>query len=185
MEIDDGPRPGRARLPNLSEPSPGMPDVSVIIHERVANWSRQLRPRFQGWPIRWSETRSTDSLVRAASASACPILVIELDHQAARGLLDLDEALQVAPNALSVLLEPQDREEVASLAREVGATLVLPGLVVPPEVERILQCWLPMAQHRIENQGWSASIEPEPELWEDPDLFQTLARPIPIVDQLD
>jgi hypothetical protein len=183
MIIDDGSRPGRDQFPTLSEPSPGMPAVSVIIHERVANWSRQLRPRFQGWPIRWSETRSSASLVQAARRSACPVLVVELDEQAVRGLSDLGEALQVAPNALSMVLEPLRRPEVASIARELGATLVLPGLVVPPEVERRLQRWLPIAQLRSEAEGWSASSEPEPEVWEDPDLFYWPAQTNPMVDE--
>ncbi len=185
MEIDDGPDRGRDGSSNSSESRFGMPAVSVIIHERVANWSRQLRPRFQGWPIRWSETRSADSLVRAAAGSACPVLVIELDRQPVRGLRDLDEALQVAPNALSVVLDPLDRDEVATIARELGATLVLPGLVVPPEVERLLQRWLPIAKGRSEAEGWSASTEPEPEVWEDPDLFQWPAQTNPIVDEPD
>jgi hypothetical protein len=148
-----------------------MPAPSVIIHERVANWSRQLRPRFQGWPIRWSETRSGAALARAAARSSCPVLVIDLDRRPVAGLLALDEALQVAPDALSMVLDPLDRSEIAATARELGATIVLPGLVVPPEVERLLRRWLPIAGRRSEAEGWSASGEPEPEAWEDPDLY--------------
>jgi hypothetical protein len=162
-----------------------MPAPSVIIHERVANWSRQLRPRFRGWPIRWSETRSAASLVRAAAGSACPILVVDLDRQPVRGLRDLDEALQVAPNALTLVLDPLDREEVAQVARELGATLVLTGPVVPPEVERLLHRWLPIARARSEAEGWSASTEPEPEAWEDPELFQWPGRANPVVAESD
>lgn len=141
-----------------------MPPSSVIFHERVANWSRQIRPRFQEWPIRWSETRSTAGLVEAASRSACPVVVMGLDDQAARGLRDLDEALQVTPGALSLVLDPLDRLEVAETARALGATLVLPGLVIPPEVERLLLRWLPIARRRGELEGWSASSEPDPDL---------------------
>ena len=162
-----------------------MPAPSVIIHERVANWSRQLRPRFQGWPIRWSETRSAPSLARASARSACPIIVVDLDRRPVAMLRDLDEALQVAPNALSMVLDPLDRDEVAATARELGATLVLPGLVVPPEVERLLRRWLPIATRRAEAEGWSASVEPEPEAWEDPDLFRWPGPAGPTVDEPD
>lgn len=185
MDFEDGPAPGRDRLPHPSEPRPGMPAVSVIIHERVGNWSRRLRPRFQGWPIRWAETRSADSLARAVSGLACPILVVDLDRRTIRGLFDLDEALQIAPNALSVVLDPLGRPEVVSIAREVGATLVLPGQVVPPEVDKILQRWLPIARGRSESQGWSASAEHEPEAWEDPDLFRWPDETNPITDEPD
>jgi hypothetical protein len=158
---------------------------SVIIHERIANWSRRLRPRFPGWPIRWSETRSEASLVRAAARSACPILIVELDRRSLRGLRDLHEALQVAPNALAMVLEPLSLPGVASIARELGATLVLPGIVVPPEVERILHRWLPIAKSRSEAEGWSAAIEPEPEAWEDPDLFRSFPETNPTADEPD
>jgi hypothetical protein len=159
-----------------------MAALSVIIHERVANWSRQLRPRFQGWPIRWSETRSEVPLVRAASRSSCPILVVELDRRNLQGLRDLHEALQVAPDALSMVLEPLNRPGVASIARELGATLVLPGVVVPPEVERLLHRWLPIAKSRSEAGGWSASIEPEPEIWDQPDFFPPSVHPNQTLD---
>ncbi len=149
-----------------------MPAPSVIIHERVANWSRQLRPRFQGCPIRWSETRSTADLTLAAAGSACPILVVDLDKHPARALRDLDEALQVAPGSMALVLDPMDRPEVAEVALEIGATIVLAGLVVPPEVERLLQRWLPIAKSRSEAEGWSAASEPEPDPWDDPDLFR-------------
>jgi hypothetical protein len=162
-----------------------MAALSVIIHERVANWSRQLRPRFPGWPIRWSETRSEVALVRAAARSTCPIVVIELDRRNLQGLRDLHEALQVTPNALSMVLEPLNRPDVATIARELGATLVLPGVVVPPEVERLLLRWLPIAKGRSEAEGWSASSEPEPEFWEQPDLFPWPDQPIPIGDEPD
>ncbi len=164
-----------------------MPAPSVIIHERVANWSRQLRPRFQAWPIRWSETRSGRSLVRLAGRSACPVLVVDLITRPVDGLRELDEALQAAPRALSMVLDPLDRPEVASMARELGATIVLSGPVVPPEVERLLRRWLPIAGKRSEAAGWSAEAEPEPEAWGDPELFrpQDDANPTPTVDEPD
>ena len=160
-----------------------MTPPSVIIHERVANWARQLRPRFRDRPIRWSETRSQPSLVRAAARSNCPILVMELDDRPSRGLEDLDAALQVAPTALSLVIDPRGRDDVASMARELGATLVLGGVVVPPEVERLLQRWLPLAGRRAESEGWSPSSGPEPEPWERPELFDSTRLPGPPDDE--
>ena len=149
----------------------GMPAPLVIIHERVANWSRHLRPRFRGRAVRWSESRSTSTLLRAASLSTCPILVIEMESRPARGLEDLDGALRVAPKALSLVLEPRGRAEVLSISRELGATLVLGGVVVPPQVERVLLRWLPIAGRRSEAEGWSPSLEPEADPWDRPELF--------------
>jgi hypothetical protein len=158
---------------------------SVIIHERVANWSRQLRPRFRDWAIRWTETRSAGELARASAGLACPILVVDLDRHPARGLRELDEALQVSPGALTLVLDPLDRPEVADVARELGATLVLGGVVVPPRVEALLQRWLPIAKNRTEAEGWSASVEPEPEPWDDPDLFRPNTPAGPTADEPD
>jgi hypothetical protein len=149
-----------------------MPQVQVIIHERLGRWAGQLRPRFQGWPVRWSETRSTSALVRASKLSTCPIFVIDLGERPLRGLEDLDEAIRAAPSGLSVILDPGGRPEVASLARELGVTLVLGGVVVPPVVESLLRRWIPLAVQRAEREGWSPSIEPEPEFWEKPDLLE-------------
>ena len=148
-----------------------MPQPSVIIHERLIHWAGQLRPRFQGWPIRWSETRSTSDLVQAAGRSHVPILVMELGGRAARGLHDLHEALESNPSVLSLVIDPLARPEVVELARELGATLVMTGVVVPPEVESLLHRWLPLAGHRAETGGWWPAVEPEPEPWERPELF--------------
>ncbi len=140
---------------------------SVIIHERLANWARQLRPRFPGWPIRWSETRSTPALVRAAWRVPCPILILDLGDRPARGLEDLGAVLEAAPTSLSLVLDPHDHPEVAPMAKELGATIVLRGPAVPPEVARLLDRWLPLARHRAESGGWFAGLDPEPEPWDE------------------
>src|SRR4051794_226786 len=97
---------------------------SVIIHERLANWARQLRPRLRTWPIRWSETRTTSSLLEAVARSNVPILVIDLDERPARGLKDLHAALEVNSSTLSLVIAPIGRAELVELGRELGATLV-------------------------------------------------------------
>jgi hypothetical protein len=148
-----------------------MPQSHVIIHERLGRWAGQLRPRFQGWPVRWTETRSTSALVRTAKLSTYPIFVIDLADRPLMGLDDLDEALTAAHSGLAVVLDPTDRPEVATLARVLGATLILGGQVVPPVVEDLLKRWIPLAIQRAGLEGWSPTIEPEPEFWERPELF--------------
>ncbi len=150
---------------------------SVIIHERLGRWARQIRPRFRDWPIRWAETRSKSDLVGASARSGCPILVVEVDVRAARSLDELQAAIEVAPDALSLVLERQDRPEVVGMAREVGATLVMTGVVVPPEVDATIRRWLPIARQRAEAEGWSPVHGPEPEPWEDRDLFLAQVPP--------
>jgi hypothetical protein len=148
-----------------------MPQLQVIIHERLGRWAGQLRPRFQGWPIYWSETRSTASLVTASRLSTCPILVIDLSDRPLKGLEDLDQAVTAARSSLSIVLDPADNDEVATLARELGATVVLGGVVVPPVVESLLRRWIPIVTQRGKAEGRSPMIEPTPEFWESPDLF--------------
>jgi hypothetical protein len=142
-----------------------MQPQSIIIHERLAYWSRQIRPRFRGCPIRWSETRSSSEFVRSASQSTCPIFLIDLADRPGQGLEDLGAGLIAAPMALSLVLDPRSHDGLCTTARELGATLVLPGLVVPPGVVALLQRWLPVARQRSESDGWSVPIGAEPDFW--------------------
>ena len=154
-------------------------DPTVIIHERVSRWSPLLRPRFADLAVRWSETRSAASLTESARRAICPILLIPLDRDPIRGLRDFDAALAFSPHALSLVLDAQDREDVLDAARELGATHCLGGTVVPPEVERIFQRWLPIARRREEAEGWSLSAEPTPEAWDDPERLFFAIGPAP------
>jgi hypothetical protein len=142
---------------------------TVIIHERVSRWATLLRPRFADADIRWSESRTAATLTHFVRREICPILLIPLDRDPIGGLRDLDAALASCPHALSLVLDPRDRGEVLDAAREIGATLCLGGTVVPPEVERIVHRWLPIAKLREEAEGWSAATEPTPEVWDDPE----------------
>ncbi len=69
--------------------------------------------------------------------------------------------MQAAPSGLSVVLDPSDQPEVALMARELGATLVLGGVVVPPTLEALLHRWIPLAIARSKSQSWSRRDEPE------------------------
>lgn len=154
-----------------------MPPQSVIIHERLAHWSRQLRPRFQGWPIRWFETRSGSSLRDAVRLSSHPILLFVIDERLSQGLKELDSALQGGQSAFCLVIDLLKRFEVVEIGRELGVTAVLSGVVVPPDVESLLRRWLSLASFRAEREGWFPSIEAEPEPWDRPEMLVSHAIP--------
>ena len=144
-----------------------MPSQLLVVHERVGNWARQLRPRLAGRPVRLVETRSADDLEAALAGAACPILLVDLARRPRAALEDLDRGLRVSPGALALVLDPEGHEGAALLAREVGASHVAAGPVTPPAVVDLLSRWLPLAQRRSESAGWSAATPepPEPEPW--------------------
>jgi hypothetical protein len=139
----------------------------VVIHERRGLWARQLRPRLAAWPVRWVETRSAADLDAALVGAVGPIVVIDLARRVRAGLEDLDRAVERAPNALVLVLDPEAREGVAVLARELGATHVVSGVATPPALADLLARWLPLAQRQAEGEGWSDAPPPvpEPEPW--------------------
>jgi hypothetical protein len=131
----------------------------VITHERQGHWARQLWPRFPAGSIRWSESRSTRSIVATARLSPCPILVVDLGNRWLEGLEALGEAMFEVPSALALVLCPRPDADVETVARELGATLVLSGVTVPPVVESLLRRWIPLATRRMESAAWFPAIE--------------------------
>ena len=93
---------------------------SLIIHERLAHWARQLAPRLAAWPVRLVETRSADDLRPPASA-ACPSSSSTWASASGRASSDLDRAARAAPNGLILVLDRR-RTRGRLLARELGAT---------------------------------------------------------------
>lgn len=142
-------------------------NLPLIIHERLNQWARQLRPRLAAWPIRLVESRSLADLEGALAGTACPILLIDLGQRPRAGLEELERATRLAPSALILVLDPEAHEGVALLARELGATHVYSGVVTPPAVARLIERWIVLAQRRTEADGWSSvrKPEPEPEPW--------------------
>jgi hypothetical protein len=136
--------------------------LPLAVHERLGRWARQLRPRVAGWPVRLVETRSAPELARALAGSACSLGLVDLGDRPLDGLDDLDFALRLAPDALVLVLDPSRCDEVASLARELGAAHVLSGVATPPAVVDLLARWLPLARRRAEAAGWVAAPEPDP-----------------------
>ncbi len=129
--------------------------VPLILHERLGNWSGQLRPRLHNLPVRWFETRSRPDLDGVLTGLSWPVVLIDPGKHVANGLVDLDLVRTRAPEALVLVNNAESNAEVASLARELGATLVLSGFVPPPEVARLLSRWILFARRQIDRGGWS------------------------------
>jgi hypothetical protein len=162
--------------------------VAVILHERLGNWNRQLRPRLLDRPIRWFETRSRADLGSLLTGLACPVVLIDLGRHPAEGLQDLDQVLARAPDARVLVLDPEAHDHVAELACELGATHVASGFVPPHFVASLLARWIELAQRHIERDGWSRTsfpeTETEPWAWLDDLLgnaqcLHTIAKPTP------
>ncbi len=131
-----------------------MASLAVIIHERRGAWARQLRPRLAPRPICWRETRSSTDLDAALAGAARPLVVIDLADRPREHLRDLARVRPEAPDALILVLDPAEDHGTAAIARELGATLVLPGVATPPAVAALLARWLDLALGRIEAGGW-------------------------------
>lgn len=137
--------------------------VAVILHERLGNWVRQLRPRLHDQPIRWFETRSPGDLDAVLTGLASPLVLIDLGNRGAAGLNDIELVFQRASDAWVLVLDPEADDGVAGLARELGATLAVSGFVPPPIVADVLTRWVGLAARRIERDGWSRTSFPETE----------------------
>jgi hypothetical protein len=129
--------------------------VAVILHERLGQWNRQLRPRLHDQRIRWFETRSRGDLDNLLIGLICPVVLIDLERQPTTGLRDLDLVLERASDARVLVLDPESHSGVDGLARELGATHVASGCVPPPFVASLLARWIELARRSIDRDGWS------------------------------
>ncbi len=120
--------------------------TSIIVHERIATWTGRLRPRFAGDPrVRWVESRSSPDLV-AAVGSESSLVLIDLRGRTLWGMEGLSALEPRHHQALILVLDPDHVPEVPILARELGATLVWSGVVVPPRVATLFHHWLNLAE---------------------------------------
>ena len=131
--------------------------IPVILHERLGNWARQLRPRLYDLPIRWFETRSTADLDQVLTGMASPVVLIDLGSRPAAGLLGLRAILHRTSDARVLVLDAERHLEAAALARELGATHVISGFVAPPVVASLLGRWVTLAHG-----GSSTAAGPKP-----------------------
>lgn len=128
----------------------------VVVHERIATWARQLRPRLAGSAGGWAETRSAADLARRLLGAVVPVVVLDLADAPAARLEEVALARRESPDALILVLEPRDRPGVPALARELGATRVLAGPATPPEVAEVVSRWVRLSRQRARAGGWPA-----------------------------
>ncbi|MHB1559432.1 MAG: hypothetical protein ACYC61_18440 [Isosphaeraceae bacterium] len=129
--------------------------VSVVLHERLGNWNRQLRPRLVRQPVRWFESRSGAELAEVIAGIAAPVVLIDLARRPLEGLAALEVVGSRVPGARTLVLDPESTPGIAGLARELGATQVVSGFVPPPEVAGWLERWIALAGRDLERAGWS------------------------------
>ncbi len=135
--------------------------VTVILHERLGNWNRQLRYRLARQHVRWFESRSPADLGGILVGIAYPVVLIDMARQPIDGLNALELVRSRAPEARCLVLDPETRPDLHGLAREMGATHVCSGFVPPPFVAGLVDRWITMARHAIESAGWSLTTFPE------------------------
>lgn len=135
--------------------------VSVVLHERLGNWSRQLRPRLARQPVRWFDSRSAADLAGILAGIAAPVVLIDLARRPLEGLAALEVVGSRASGARTLVLDSESRPEISGLARELGATHVVSGFVPPPEVAGLLERWIALAGRDLERAGWSRATPPD------------------------
>jgi hypothetical protein len=132
--------------------------VALVLHERLGKWAAQLRPRLVGRPVRWFETRSAADLREVLPGLGSPVVLLDLGSRRLEALADLDQVVNLAPGARVLVLAPEVCQEVADLARELGATHVLAGFVPPPVVASLIDRWIGLAVQEQSRQGWSRPL---------------------------
>ena len=140
--------------------------TTLIVHERIARWTRRLRPRSEGWGARLVESRSLDDLAASAAATACPIVVVDAAGRLRAALDAILSVRQVAPAALVLAIDDAVDSGFPAAAREAGATLALRGSSPSPVVFDLIGRWVEVARGRSEADGWAADRCAEPEPWE-------------------
>ena len=93
----------------------------LVVHEHSPAWSRQLKARLAGKPIRWRETRTAVEVETALVGSAAAIVVVDLGKRPSAGLEAIAKASGSDAAPLVLALEPNDRSLVADLAEELGS----------------------------------------------------------------
>ena len=155
--------------------------VALVLHERLGKWAAQLRPRLAGRPVRWFETRSAADLREILPGLGRPVVLLDLGSRVLEALGDLDQVVNLAPGARVLVLDPAARQEVAELARELGATHVMAGFVAPPEVTSLIDRWIGLAVEEQSREGWSRPLPVDslldPEGWLDDILGDSAGTP--------
>lgn len=141
-----------------------MSRVGVIVHERLGNWARQLRPRLAAQHARMRETRSWPDLEAAIMGLAAPVAVFDLHRLGPVGLVHLDRLMERAGDAWVLVLDPTGDHARGRIARELGATHVITGAAPPSDVAALIGRWVVLAEQRIERGGWHRPLDADPRL---------------------
>jgi hypothetical protein len=137
--------------------------VPVILHGRLGEWFRQLRPRLREQPVRWLESRSFEDLRLLLDGLAAPLVLIDTGREPASALKALGLVTLTVPGARILVLAPAMVEGYPVLSRELGATHLFSGFVPPPAVANLLARWIVLARRDMEQSGWSRTTFPETE----------------------
>ena len=138
--------------------------VAVILHERLGNWVRQLRPRLHDQPIRWFETRSRADLDRRPDRPGVP-RGADRSGSASGGRLEGPRSGappgsgRAGPRARSRVAPTRWPAWPASWAPLTWSRASCPR----PVVAALLARWIALAQRHIERDGWSRTSFPESE----------------------
>ena len=111
--------------------------ATVILHERLGNWNRQLRPRLHQHPVRWFESRSPADLEGFLEGLACPVILIDLGGSPSMASRRSASWPRGHPMRCRWSSTPEARSERRGLARELGATYIGSGYVPPAVCRRV------------------------------------------------
>jgi DNA-binding response OmpR family regulator len=100
------------------------------------------------------EARSADDVDRNLESSGQAIVLIDLATRAEAGVQALLRASEHHARPMILVLEPTCLSQNRLLTRELGATHVLSGVIVPPLVVAVLERWHRISTRRREAEGW-------------------------------
>ena len=138
---------------------------TLIVHERLARWTRRLRLRADGWGARLVESRSVDDLA-AAAVTACPVVLIDPSSSPREAFEALITVQRISSQALVLVFADAMPSDFLGAAREAGATLILPSTSPLPVVFNLIRRWLDLARQRSQADGWAADRCVDPDPWE-------------------
>lgn len=136
-----------------------VPPPWLAFHERRATWARLLRPRLVEAGVDCVETRSTADLTRALAGRFVPLVLIDASERPASVLDALAAVSETAPDALTLVLAPQESPPFDVWMRELGATRAWLGPARPPAVHDCLLRWSELARRRASADGWLAGAD--------------------------
>ena len=147
-----GPR-GMPSVASRQGPVPTMPSATVVTHERRGDLGAPPPPAARGG----GPGRSAGSSRARRRPGAGRPRGVGPGRRDRRGRPAPGDARgprpggpEACPSGLFLVLDPRAHPGVTALAFELGATLVMAGIVPPPRVAAMVLRWLPLARRRAE-----------------------------------